>query len=63
MRFFQGLENEFETAMVNKPSMFEPLKFNCSMEATFFPESLQTLESFSFLLPLNALTDTSVAAL
>ena len=26
---FQGLRNEFETAVVNKPSVFEPLKFNC----------------------------------
>ena len=24
-----GLKNEFETAMVNEPSMFEPLKFYC----------------------------------
>ena len=29
--FFQGLENEFETAVpvVNEPSVFEPLKFYC----------------------------------
>ena len=26
MGFFQGLKNEFETAMVNEPSVFEPLK-------------------------------------
>ena len=26
MFFFKGLKNEFETAMVNEPSMFEPLK-------------------------------------
>ena len=24
-----GLKNEFETAMVNEPSVFEPLKFDC----------------------------------
>ena len=30
MRFFRkGLKNEFETAMVNEPSVFEPLKFYC----------------------------------
>ena len=30
MSFFsQGLKNEFETAMVNEPSVFEPLKFYC----------------------------------
>ena len=25
--FSKGLKNEFETAMVNEPSVFEPLKF------------------------------------
>ena len=30
MVFFpKGLKNEFETAMVNEPSVFEPLKFYC----------------------------------
>ena len=24
-----GLKNEFETAVVNEPSVFEPLKFYC----------------------------------
>ena len=27
--FSKGLRNEFETAVVNEPSVFEPLKFNC----------------------------------
>ena len=27
--FSKGLKNEFETAMVNKPPVFEPLKFYC----------------------------------
>ena len=27
--FFRGLKNEFEIAMVNKPSVFKPLKFYC----------------------------------
>ena len=27
--FSQGLKNEFETAVVNEPSVFVPLKFNC----------------------------------
>ena len=27
--FSKGLKNEFETAMVNEPSVFEPLKFYC----------------------------------
>ena len=26
----KGLKNEFETAMVNEPSVFEPLKFYCT---------------------------------
>ena len=28
--FSKGLYNEFETGVVNEPSMFEPLKFYCS---------------------------------
>ena len=27
--FSKGLKNEFETAMVKEPSVFEPLKFYC----------------------------------
>ena len=27
--FFQGIKNEFETAAVNEPSKFEPLKVYC----------------------------------
>ena len=27
--FFKGLKNEFEIAVVNEPSVFEPLKFYC----------------------------------
>ena len=27
--FSKGLNNEFETAVVNEPSVFEPLKFYC----------------------------------
>ena len=26
--FFLGIKNQFETAVVNEPSVFEPLKFN-----------------------------------
>ena len=28
--FSKGLKNVFETAVVNEPSVFEPLKFYCS---------------------------------
>ena len=27
--FFKGIKNEFETTVVNKPSVFEPFKFYC----------------------------------
>ena len=30
MGFSKGLKTKFETAMVNEPSVFEPLKFYCS---------------------------------
>ena len=28
-----GLKNEFETAVVNEPSVFEPLKFYCNLKS------------------------------
>ena len=31
----KGLKNEFETAVVNEPSVFEPLKFYCSSSHFF----------------------------
>ena len=30
MGFSEGLKSEFETSMVNDPSVFEPLKFYCN---------------------------------
>ena len=30
--FSKGLKNEFETAVVDEPSVFEPLKFYCSLK-------------------------------
>ena len=30
--FFQGLKNEFETAVVDEPSVFEPPKFYCILK-------------------------------
>ena len=33
--FYKGLMNEFETAVVNEPSVFESLKFYCMK--SFFP--------------------------
>ena len=31
-RISKGLKNEFELAMVNEPSVFELLRFDCSKE-------------------------------
>ena len=32
--FSKGLKNEFERAVVNEPSVFEPLKFYCILKYT-----------------------------
>ena len=32
----KGLKNEFEPAVVNEPSVFEPLKFYCTMVNCYF---------------------------
>ena len=34
-RISYGLKNEFEWAMVNEPSVFELLKFDCTYAITF----------------------------
>ena len=34
--FSKGLKNEFETAVVNEPSVFEPLKFYSSSDTFSF---------------------------
>ena len=31
----KGLKNEFKTAVVNEPSVFEPLKFNCIQDLAY----------------------------
>ena len=33
---YQGLKNEFETAVVNEPSVLEPLKFYCIWRRKFY---------------------------
>ena len=43
--FSKGLKNEFETAMVNEPSVFEPLKFYCK-----FINAYQTYSIFRVFL-------------
>ena len=39
----KGLNNEFETAKVNEPSVFEPLKFYCTCNATVCKGGLKRL--------------------
>ena len=34
--FLQGLKKEFETAMVNESSVFEPLKFYCNYSVVVY---------------------------
>ena len=33
--FSQGLKNECETAVVNEPSVFEPMKFCCNLHEAY----------------------------
>ena len=45
--FSKGLKNEFETAVVNETSVFEPLKFYCTydkncLDQDVFPQSILT---------------------
>ena len=50
MRFFsKGLQNEFETAVVNEPSVFKPLKFYCSKCFIFTAVSVETVNSKCFI--------------
>ena len=37
--FSKGLKNEFDTAVVNEPSVFEPLKFCCIFKGDIFVTS------------------------
>ena len=37
--FFKGLKNELETTLVNKISVFEPLKVYCTDVSSTFPGS------------------------
>ena len=36
MIFSKGSKNEFETAVLNESSVFEPLKFYCSLPCFYF---------------------------
>ena len=50
--FSKGLNHEFETAMVNKPSVFEPLKFYCILKPLLLYLSL-SLNKYIFLTGLT----------
>ena len=53
MGFFpKGLMNEFEAAVVNEPSVFEPLKVDCMLKLLFTIDRLKPLKS---LLPVDCL--------
>ena len=55
-RFFsKGLKDEFQTALVNEPSVFEPLKFYCSYSFQFYNLSYNSHYSYMnsfFSIPL-----------
>ena len=42
----QGLKNEFEAAMVNEPSGFEPLKFYCIYDLSNSAHGLMNTTQF-----------------
>ena len=44
----KGLENEFETAMVNEPSVFEPLKFYCICRYVAKPNAAAVVRYHAF---------------
>ena len=52
MVFSRGLKNEFETAVVNGPSVFEPLKVYCTC--------FQVVSVFSDLFGLNSASNMAV---
>ena len=48
MAFFSmGLKNKFETAVVNEPSVFEPLKFYCILSVNASVQLTATVKSLS----------------
>ena len=51
--FSKGLKNNFQTAVVNKPSVFEPLNFYCSsIWYTAFPYSEYCTQTFGLKSPI-----------
>ena len=54
--YSKGLKNELETAMVNEPSVFEPLKFYCTCSILSY--SYSRFKTFCMLnvIPLEKIT-------
>ena len=48
--YCRGLKNEFETAVINELSVFEPLKFSCS-----YLMQIISLSSYTLLLKLTVI--------
>ena len=54
--FSQGLKNEFETAVVHEPSVFELLKFYCMLKKSF--GFMGNMKAFFLCSANNRTTDT-----
>ena len=52
--FSLGLKNEFERAVVNKPSVFEPLKFYCRYKITEISHIITPLDHVYFFQDYSA---------
>ena len=56
MGFFQGLKNEFKSAVVDEPSVFEPLKFYCTLLLSRLSVIFLFLPSTKRVLPGSRIT-------
>ena len=53
--FFKGLKNKFETAVVNEPSVFEPLKLYCTyIHVMLLDVSIEFSSSYEVSMLLNS---------
>ena len=55
--FSKGLKNEFERAVVNEPSVFEPLKFYCRYHIAIYAASLGNTEGIVENLFVNIISN------
>ena len=47
--FYKGLKNDFEAAVENEPSVFEPRKFYCMYECTLYHHEVNLLRFYENL--------------